>query len=266
MTLLFTLNDIKFLLQFKNFFALMVSAGNDTTRYTMTYAMKELIDRPDLMDELRSLDDAGWKLAIEEFLRWGSVTMHFRRTALKDAEVRGKQIKAGEQDADTGAGMAKLAAALVARGADAIIAGCTEIPLVLTQRDVSVPLISSTDVLAVKTVKLATGMEPLPQRLLATLLIARRTVAFFLTLLPGHRDGEQAHHPPRALPEDAGRGHRVQQRALQRRAGHPGPSQARQEEAEGDEEARGNGCLVRDRPFDLGQRRAALRRENRHPR
>ncbi|UCG72035.1 MAG: cytochrome P450 [Chromatiales bacterium] len=84
-------------LEFKNFFALMVSAGNDTTRYTMTYAMKEIIDRPDLLDELRELDDAGWKMAIEEFLRWASVTMHFRRTALRDVEVQGKQIKAGDK-------------------------------------------------------------------------------------------------------------------------------------------------------------------------
>lgn len=74
-----------------------------------------------------------------------------------------KQIKAGEQDAETGTRMAKLAAALVARGADAIIAGCTEIPLVLTEAAVDVPLISSTDVLAQKTVKLATGAEPLPK-------------------------------------------------------------------------------------------------------
>jgi cytochrome P450 len=84
-------------LEFKNFFALMVSAGNDTTRYTMTYAMKELIDRPGLMDELRDLDEAGWKMAVEEFLRWGSVTMHFRRTAMKDMEIRGKQIKTGDK-------------------------------------------------------------------------------------------------------------------------------------------------------------------------
>lgn len=84
-------------LEFKNFFALMVSAGNDTTRYTMTYAIKELIDRPELLDELRELDDAGWKLAVEEFLRWASVTMHFRRTAVRDVEVQGKQIKAGDK-------------------------------------------------------------------------------------------------------------------------------------------------------------------------
>ena len=46
--------------------------------------------------------------------------------------------------------------------AGAIIAGCTEIPLVLDEDAVSVPLVSSTDALAEITVKLATGEIPLP--------------------------------------------------------------------------------------------------------
>jgi aspartate racemase len=73
-------------------------------------------------------------------------------------------VKAGKQDSETTAAMKKLAAALVSRGAEAIIAGCTEIPLVLGAGDTSVPLVSSTDALAMKTVKLATGEEPLPVR------------------------------------------------------------------------------------------------------
>ena len=73
-------------------------------------------------------------------------------------------VKAGGQDEQTAAAMSGLADALVSRGADSIIAGCTEIPLVLDDADVSVPLISSTDALAEKTVKLATGEEPLPTR------------------------------------------------------------------------------------------------------
>jgi aspartate racemase len=82
---------------------------------------------------------------------------------LDDAMSLINAIKAGEQQAETGAKMAELAAALVSRGADAIIAGCTEIPLVLNREDVSVPLVSSTDALARKTVKLATGTETVLQ-------------------------------------------------------------------------------------------------------
>jgi aspartate racemase len=73
-----------------------------------------------------------------------------------------KTIKAGRQTDETALRMADLAEALVARGAGAVIAGCTEIPLVLGQDAVSVPLVSSTDALAEITVKLATGQIPLP--------------------------------------------------------------------------------------------------------
>ncbi len=73
-----------------------------------------------------------------------------------------KAIKGGMQTDATRRAMAELAGALVSRGAGAIIAGCTEIPLVLEEGAVSVPLISSTDALAEITVKLATGEIPLP--------------------------------------------------------------------------------------------------------
>ena len=73
-----------------------------------------------------------------------------------------RTIKAGKQTEATGRAMADLAEALVSRGAGAIIAGCTEIPLVLDADAVSVPLVSSTDALAEMTVKLATGEIPLP--------------------------------------------------------------------------------------------------------
>jgi len=64
-------------------------------------------------------------------------------------------IKAGHKGSDVSASMRKLAEALVGRGAAAIIAGCTEIPLVLDGSMLEVPLISSTDVLAQKTVQFA---------------------------------------------------------------------------------------------------------------
>ncbi len=73
-------------------------------------------------------------------------------------------IKAGQTGADVVSAMRGLAMALNARGAQAIIAGCTEIPLVLEDAALAVPLISSTDVLAAKTVGLALGEIPLPKR------------------------------------------------------------------------------------------------------
>jgi aspartate racemase len=75
-----------------------------------------------------------------------------------------KSIKAGRTGARVATAMGELAKALSGRGAQAIIAGCTEIPLVLDDAALDVPLISSTDALAVKTVRLALGEIPLPNR------------------------------------------------------------------------------------------------------
>ena len=73
-------------------------------------------------------------------------------------------IKGGDSGASSTAGMRELATALCERGAEALIAGCTEIPLVLDQSMVSVPLIASTDALAAYTVAFARGELPLPAK------------------------------------------------------------------------------------------------------
>jgi aspartate racemase len=52
-----------------------------------------------------------------------------------------KGIKAGFTSDFPNETLVSIAKALVARGADAIIAGCTEVPLVLKDRDIPVPLI-----------------------------------------------------------------------------------------------------------------------------
>jgi aspartate racemase len=65
------------------------------------------------------------------------------------------RIKAGDAGADVAAGMRVLAEALVASGAEVVIAGCTEIPLVLRADMLDVPLVSSTDALARATVAIA---------------------------------------------------------------------------------------------------------------
>lgn len=56
-------------------------------------------------------------------------------------------VKAGDTGSRARAGMAALAAGLVARGAELIVAACTEVPLLLGQADCPVPLVDSTDAL-----------------------------------------------------------------------------------------------------------------------
>ncbi len=86
--------------EFNNFFTLLVAAGNDTTRYTMAAGIKALIERPDQLGELREAigtDPVLVESAVEEILRWGTVTMHFRRTATRDTDLRGREIRQGQK-------------------------------------------------------------------------------------------------------------------------------------------------------------------------
>lgn len=81
------------------------------------------------------------------------------------------RIKAGDAGEGVRAGMRELAFGLIDRGAEAVVAGCTEVPLVLTERDLVLaerdlprPLVSSTDVLVDRTVRYARRELPLPGR------------------------------------------------------------------------------------------------------
>jgi cytochrome P450 len=79
------------------FFVLLSVAANDTTRQTTSHAMKALTDFPDQRAWL--LDDFDNRIggAIEEFIRWASPVMTFRRTAATDFELGGQTIRAGEK-------------------------------------------------------------------------------------------------------------------------------------------------------------------------
>ena len=83
-------------LEFNNFFTLLVAAGNDTTRYSLTEGLRALVEHPDEMQKLRD-DPKLIESAIEEILRWTTVTTHFRRTATSDLELSGHEIKEGQK-------------------------------------------------------------------------------------------------------------------------------------------------------------------------
>jgi cytochrome P450 len=79
------------------FFVLLSVAANDTTRQTTSHALKALTDFPDQRAWL--LEDLDNRIggAIEEFIRWASPVMTFRRTAATDFEIGGQTIRAGEK-------------------------------------------------------------------------------------------------------------------------------------------------------------------------
>ena len=70
-----------------------------------------------------------------------------------------RRIKAGEYDGDIGGRMRGLAGSLGQRGAQLLISGCTEIPLVLSAADVPVPMLVSTDLLVQRTIALARNKQ-----------------------------------------------------------------------------------------------------------
>lgn len=70
------------------------------------------------------------------------------------------QIKANNIDFSVSLQMEKYAQSLVDRGAEVILAACTEIPLVLQDDFLTIPLINSTDVLAESAIQYARPTSP----------------------------------------------------------------------------------------------------------
>jgi cytochrome P450 len=79
-----------------NTFAIMVVAGNETTRQAMALGMLALIEFPDQLELLRS-GEADWQRAVDELIRYASPVWYFRRTATRDVELEGTTIRAGDK-------------------------------------------------------------------------------------------------------------------------------------------------------------------------
>ncbi len=79
------------------FLVLLSVAGNDTTRHTTSHAIRALTLNPDqrklLLDDL----DARLPGAVEEFVRWASPVMTFRRTTSREVELHGQTLPPGEK-------------------------------------------------------------------------------------------------------------------------------------------------------------------------
>src|SRR2546421_8754976 len=75
------------------FFVLLSVAGNDTTRHSTSHAMRALTVHPDQ----RPLVLESPATAVEEFVRWATPVLTFRRTATRDVELHGQKIGEGEK-------------------------------------------------------------------------------------------------------------------------------------------------------------------------
>src|SRR5947209_12537851 len=78
------------------YFVLLATAGNETTRHTISHGLIALLEHPDQLERLRADPSLG-QSAAEEMLRWATPVHHFRRTAAQDTALRGTQIKAGDK-------------------------------------------------------------------------------------------------------------------------------------------------------------------------
>jgi cytochrome P450 len=79
------------------FFVLLSVAGNDTTRHTTSHAMRALTVYPDQRAKLTADPGRLMPTAVEEFVRWATPVLTFRRTATHDTELAGQPIAAGEK-------------------------------------------------------------------------------------------------------------------------------------------------------------------------
>jgi cytochrome P450 len=83
--------------EISSIFFLLIIAGNDTTRQSISHGMKALSDFPEqrawLMEDL----DGRLPMAVEEIIRWATPIMTFRRTAAHDTELGGHRVTEGDK-------------------------------------------------------------------------------------------------------------------------------------------------------------------------
>ena len=80
-----------------SFFILLAAAGNETTRNAISHGIKVLTEFPAERARWMADFDRIAPTAVEEIVRWATPVIHFRRTATRDVEVGGQQIRAGDK-------------------------------------------------------------------------------------------------------------------------------------------------------------------------
>jgi cytochrome P450 family 142 subfamily A polypeptide 1 len=75
---------------------LILVGGDETTRHVITEGALALMQHEDQRRKLAS-DPSGLDVAVEELLRWVSPIKNMSRTATRDTELRGQQIREGDK-------------------------------------------------------------------------------------------------------------------------------------------------------------------------
>ncbi len=82
--------------EFGLFFILLTTAGNETTRHTISLGLLDLLAHPDETKRLVA-DPTLAASCADEILRRAHPVHHFRRTATRDVTAHGRRIKAGDK-------------------------------------------------------------------------------------------------------------------------------------------------------------------------
>jgi cytochrome P450/nitrite reductase/ring-hydroxylating ferredoxin subunit len=82
--------------EFGTMFILLTTAGNETTRHTISLGLADLLAHPDELARLVA-DPSLAGTAADELLRRAHPVHHFRRTATRDVELHGRTIRRGDK-------------------------------------------------------------------------------------------------------------------------------------------------------------------------
>lgn len=82
--------------EFQNFFSVLMIAGQEASRHSISHGTVLLLEHPEVIDELAA-DPTLMETAIEEIIRWATPIYQFRRTATTDVEMHGRTIRAGDK-------------------------------------------------------------------------------------------------------------------------------------------------------------------------
>jgi len=82
--------------QIKDLFALLVAAGNETTRNSVSHGLRAFTLFPEAREQLLTRPELRWTMA-DEVVRWATPVLHMRRTITRDVVFRGVEMKAGQK-------------------------------------------------------------------------------------------------------------------------------------------------------------------------
>ena len=82
--------------ELRDFLALFLTGGNETTRHLLAHTAIALMRHPGQLDRLLS-GEVSVASAVEEMLRWSTPVMHHSRWATTDADIGGAHVRAGDR-------------------------------------------------------------------------------------------------------------------------------------------------------------------------